>query len=256
MIDVNVSLSRWPFRRLPLDDPAALVAGLKRLGVAQAWAGSFDGLLHRDAAAVNLRLADDCRTHGAGFLVPFGTVNPTLPDWSEDVRRCHEVHRMPGIRLHPNYHGYKLDDPRFAALLDEAAGRSLLVQVVAAMEDVRTQHPLVRVPPVDLAPLEALIVRRTSLKIILLNAMPRPADGFLKRLIATGRVWVDTAMLEGVAAIERAVEAIGPGHLVVGSNAPFFCAEAAPAKLRESDLSEVDRAAITGDNARLLLKAR
>ena len=28
MIDVNVSLSRWPFRRLPLDEPAALVAAL------------------------------------------------------------------------------------------------------------------------------------------------------------------------------------------------------------------------------------
>jgi predicted TIM-barrel fold metal-dependent hydrolase len=253
MIDVNVSLARWPFRRLPLDEPAALVAALKRLGVTQAWAGSFDGLLHRDVAAVNLRLADDCRTHGDGFLIPFGTVNPTLPDWREDVRRCHEAHRMPGIRLHPNYHGYGLDDPRVAVLLDEAAARSLVVQVVAAVEDARTQHPLLRVAPVDLTPLEALVKRLRSPKIVLLNALTRPADALVKRLVTTGRVWVDTAMLEGVAAIEHAVVAIDPAHLVIGSHAPFFAPDAAPLKLRESDLAEADRTTIAEGNARSLL---
>src|SRR5262249_34048486 len=42
-VDVNVNLSRWPFRRLKGDEPAELVAKLRSQNVVQAWAGSLDG---------------------------------------------------------------------------------------------------------------------------------------------------------------------------------------------------------------------
>src|SRR5215510_3539023 len=99
IIDTNVNLSRWPFRRLAGDQPADLVARLRKQNVTQAWAGSFDGIFHRDISAANTRLTQDCRTYGQGFLLPFGSVNPKLPDWQEDLRRCHEDHNMVGIRL-------------------------------------------------------------------------------------------------------------------------------------------------------------
>jgi predicted TIM-barrel fold metal-dependent hydrolase len=240
VIDVNVHLHRWPFRRLAGDDPATLVRMLREKGVTQAWAGSFDGLLQHDLSAVNARLAADCKEHGSDFLVPFGSINPALPGWQEDLRRCHEVHAMRGIRLHANYHGYRLSDPACVQLMEAAARRKMMVQVVVAMEDERTQHPLLHVPPADIAQLP----RIAGLRTVVLNA-GKPARGI--------NAHFDFAMVEGVGAVAKVASEITPQRLLFGSHFPFFYFEAAALKVKEAGLKESDARAITEENARVLL---
>lgn len=248
IVDVNVNLSRWPFRRLKGDEPSELVAMLQQRGVTQAWAGSFDGLLHKDIAGVNERLAADCRRWGGKTLMAFGTVNPKLPDWEEDLRRCAEVHLMPGIRLHPNYHGYALDDPDFARLLKLAAERRMVVQLALKMEDDRVQHPLLRVPPVDASALPALLAGIPGLRLMILNGpgpLPREA---VSKLGAAG-VYFDIAMLEGITGVARLGEQIPMERICFGSHFPFFTWEAARLKVVESGLEPAPEAAVLGRNA-------
>ncbi len=252
-VDVNVYLSRWPMRRYPNDQPAALVACLREHGVVQAWAGTFEGLLHKDLAGANARLAEECRQHGPGLLVPIGSVNPLLPDWPEDLRRCVEVHRMPGIRLHPNYHGYGLDHPEFARLLGLAAERGLVVQLVVIMEDERMMHPLMRVPPVDVAPLAAMVKRFADLRLVLVNAMRTVREAALAALVRAGQVYVEIAMLEGVGGLERLAAALPAERILFGSFSPMFYFEAAAGKLQESELPAHQRRAIAAENAKALL---
>ncbi len=275
IIDVNINLSRWPCRRLPHDETASLVENLRGHGVVEAWAGSFDALLHKDLAAVNSRLAHECHTHTSIRLIPFGSVNPLLPDWEEDLRRCVEQHRMPGIRLHPNYHGYKLDHPAFARLLKLTAERHLLVALAVIMEDERTMHPLLRVPSVNLDPLTALVKQTPVLRLILLNALgnlPQPLSSpglggkgrgeggsrgeALVTLLRSGKVYVEIAMLERVAGVANLLNEVPLERVLFGSHAPFFYFESALLKLKESALSAEQLKALQEENARRLIASR
>lgn len=256
VIDVNVSLHRWPTRRLRFDDTPSLVAKLRRQGVVQAWAGSFDGLFHKDLAAVNARLAEECRRHGRGLLLPFGSINPKLPDWEEEARRCAEVHGMSGLRLHPNYHGYPLDDPALARLLRLAAARRLIVQIALAMEDERMMHPLLRVEPVDTTPLAEVVRQAPGLRLVLLNAPGAVRGEGLLRLLNAGDIYVEIAMLEGVGGVGNLLQQVPVDRVLFGSHAPWFYFESSLLKLLESPLSEDQRRAIRFDNALRLSGAR
>lgn len=253
-IDVNATLGRWPLRRVPLDEPDDLVTRLRRLGGFQAWVTDFDALLHKDLGGVNARLAADCRRHGRGFLLPFGSINPLHPDAGEELRRCDEVHRMPGLRLFPNYHGYPLDHPGFVRLLESAAGRGLIVQIALTQEDERMMHPLLRVEPVDTSPLAALVRRLPHLRLVLINALRTLRAKPLLDLIAAGNVSVDIAMLEGLGGLATLLGQVPASRILFGSHAPLFHPEAAVLKLCESAPAPADLAALCRDNAQRLLQ--
>ncbi len=256
LVDVYVWLSRWPFRRLPGDETKQLIEKLKAGRVKTAWAGSFDGLFHRDMAAVNERLAAECRELGQGLLVPFGTVNPKLPDWEDDLRRCHEVHAMPGIRLAPAYHGYSLDDPALAKLLTEAARQRLLVELVVSLEDQRTQTTFGRVPQLDLAPLANLVKETPALRLVLLGAFHGSAKReVIERLAASGEVYFEIATLEGTGGIGRLIDWVTVDRILFGSSAPFFYFDSARLKLQESELAGRQLEQICSLNAWRLLRA-
>lgn len=251
-VDVNVTLGRWPFRRLPFDETPALVGKLRQQGVTAAWAGTFDGVFHHDLAAANARLAEDCRRQGRGWLRPFGSVNPKLPGWKRDLQQCAEVHRMAGIRLHPTYHGYGLDDAAFAQLLVLAGRHRLIVQIVADLEDERTQHPLARVPHANLQPLVPLLRAGTGARVVVLN-WARSASLPLAKQLAEAGACLDIATVENVGGVDNLVRQLSVNRVVFGSHAPLFYFESAALKLQESALTAETSWAIRAGNAMRLL---
>lgn len=244
--DTNISLFRWPFRRLPLDQTDLLVEKLRSLGISQAWAGSFEGLLHRDLAGVNRRLADACKSHPE--LRPIGSISPELPGWQDDLQQCFDEHNMPGIRLHPNYHGYTLDDPRFRRVLEQATAAGRFVQIAAAMEDTRTQHPMLRVPDVELAPLIGVMRQLPQARVQILNARLRGA--VLEDLAELDNVYFDTARVEGTDGVPELVRSVSASRVMLGTHAPFLIPEAALIRTHESGtLSQKDLRRVLAESA-------
>lgn len=246
LIDCNLHLGPHPTRALPeIDDPF-----LSKRDISEAWAGSFEALLHRDMSAVNDRLVKRCAP--SSRLHPVGSVNPRLPAWQADLRLCAEKHRMSMIRLYPNHHGYTLADDVFLRLLDEATKLKLRVQIVAQLEDQRTQSPLLQVPPVDLKPLAEAMKKVPESRVMVLNANVSMITTALR---GCTNVWVDIAMIEGVGGVENLLSTWPAEKLCFGSHAPFFYWESAALKMQESVLTDAQQTSIRSSNAKALLAA-
>jgi predicted TIM-barrel fold metal-dependent hydrolase len=251
LTDTHLYFGRWPFRTFPWSTEKEIKEGLIKRGVTQAWVASFEGILQRDLGKVNARLASQCR-EAPDLLLPVGSINPLLPDWQNDLRRCAEEHGMKVIRLHPNFHGYALTDPPFQQLMEASAARRLGVQIVAQMEDQRTQHPLLQVKPVDLKPLPDVIKRVPEARVMVLNAN---AVMLTTALAGADGLWLDFAMVEGVGGLEGLAASPLAKGLCFGSYAPVFYWEAARLKVQEAGLADVQMRRMMHENAAAFLAA-
>ena len=247
LTDCHVYLGSHPFRQLGAEIPREFIQRLTLCGVTEAWTGAFEGLLRRDVANLNRELAKACQN---SILRPCGTINLSLPDWQDDVKRCAEDHGMRVIRLHPNYHGYDLQALAFRQLLPLAAKHRLLVLLVVQMEDERTQNHQARVAPVDLKPLSGILQEMKESRIMLLNAN---AAMLLRHLQECPNVWLDFAMIEGVGGVENLLKTWPLERLVFGSFAPVFYWESARLKMQESALSLAQARALQSQSASALL---
>jgi hypothetical protein len=248
IIDCNISLGHWPFRFHRGQETSSIPAECSRLrdrGLTSGWAGSIEGIFQRDVVLANELHRDRCEEHSNGLLLPVFTINPALPSWEHDLSKCPVLHDFRVIRLHPNYHGYTLDDARFLKLLQVATDAKFLVQMVVQMEDQRTQHPLMQVKPVDLKPLSSVLKKVPTARVMVLNANRAMSMTALQDC----PVWLDFAMLEGVGGIESLLKDWPLEKLVFGSHAPLFYWESSKLKLQESELAEKELAAITHENA-------
>ena len=252
IIDTNLSLFQWPFRRLPLDNTKLLIEKMRALGITQGWAGSLETILHRDIGSVNRRLVSECAKYPE--LIPIGSINPTLPDWQGDLSQCINEYNTPGIRLYPGYHGYTLADRPFAQLLEKSTKAGLFVQIVITMEDSRTQHTRMRARDVGLAPLPKVMRGENGVCVQLLNLRPRSTQ--IDLLAKTPGVYVDTARVEGTDGVPIIVNKMPAGRVIFGTHAPLLIPEAALIRTHESSrLNEKAMRALLAGNAQVLLKA-
>lgn len=263
IVDTNINLFQWPFRRLKYSDTTSLVAKLRRHRVIEAWAGSFEALLHKDINGVNERLAAECRERGEGLLLPFGTVNLAWSDWEEDVRRCHEVFRMPGVRIYPGYQPFDFAHPDFRRLVAVTRERGLLLQIAFGMEDARVHHPVLTLGPITVAPLIETLKAEPQARVQLLHFSGNAQGTDLRQLMSQTSATIEFSRWEGNGAIGRMI-GTAPGssaarvpveRVLFGSHAPYFPLETAILKLIESPADAAQLHAMIQGNARRLLPA-
>jgi hypothetical protein len=228
LVDVNTYIGHWPFRRLRHNTAEALVRRLDAHDIDWAVVASIHGIFYKNVQPANEELSEETEPY-RDRLLPFATLNPNYPGWEEDLRRCTGDLGLRGLRLYPQYHGYRLTDPSSLELIDAATALGWAVQVPMRVVDRRQRHPwdvAADIPPADF---ETVFRRCPRTRWMVLNGSG--LDG--ARLPADVQFLIEISRLTAV--LQRTIPALlntaGPQHLAFGTGMPFKVADPALLKL-------------------------
>ncbi|MGI5868812.1 MAG: amidohydrolase family protein [Kiritimatiellia bacterium] len=183
-------------------------------------------------------------------LIPFGSIHPDGTDWADELKRLAAA-GIKGVKLHPEYQGFYVDDARMFPiyrLIDELG----LIVLFHAGADIGVPPPVHGAPEHFARVLDRLPHGRAILAH--LGGWKR-WDGVEKLLVGTHLVF-DTSFSRQFMPFDqmkRLVERHGADKFVMGSDSPWDDPQAAIDAVRELGVSPDEESAILGGNAARLL---
>lgn len=90
------------------------------------------------------RFAAEVNEKYKGKLISFGGIHPDSEDYKSELD-CIKKLGLPGIKLHPDYQGVMIDDPRYMKIIEYADSLDLMIMVHAGV-DIGLPDP-VHCPP-------------------------------------------------------------------------------------------------------------
>ena len=148
--------------------------------------GNFDAITRR-AMAVRAGAEGDA---AAKRIVQLGSINPKDPDYAAHVAQLKEL-GIPGIKLHPNYQGVRLDDPQLVPFFTAVRDAGLFVISHCGFDPGYVDEPSVAGPNEIAWLLKAV----PGLKFVAghlggeYDAPPHATD----QLLSFSNCWIDTA---------------------------------------------------------------
>lgn len=226
-IDVHAYIGHWPFRPLPGNTAGALVRRMDELGIDQAWVGHIHGIFYKNAQNANeelLRAIEPFRDR----LVPWAVLNPTYADWEHDIEVCVRDLDMRGIRLYPQYHGYRPGDNACMAIVNKARALGLPVAFTQRLVDERQQSWLDPSAPLKIDAIADAIAKAPEARYLILHAFPDTIPEERKDLFRNATVLFDTIYASGTPigvisaySLSKLTEVFGIERFAFGTASPF-----------------------------------
>jgi predicted TIM-barrel fold metal-dependent hydrolase len=186
-------------------------------------------------------------------IIPFGSVYPLAEDAVDELERMAGL-GLRGVKLHPEYQGFDVDDPRVRPLYRKM-GQLKLIVVFHAGQDMAYMPPCRCAPDMlqrAMEHLEGAQVVAAHWGGMLLG------ERVLAELKPAPNLYLDTSYSYGrvlVPVVKALIEAHGPEHILFGSDVPWSPIEDEVRFIESLSLPEAVRDAIFFGNARRLLSS-
>ncbi len=183
-------------------------------------------------------------------IIPFGSVHHESPDALDELERLKE-NGIKGVKLHPDYQGFFVDDPNLFPIYKKI-GELGLITVFHCGFDIGYPEP-VHCPPQKLAKVLPYFGDAPVVAAHFGGLCARPET--LEHLCGKN-VYLDTAYCYGMLTPRMAKELVdlhGADKILFGSDAPWNAPWQDIELVKCFGLSEEDEKAVLGENARKLL---
>ena len=252
--DVNAFLGRYPFRRAPGGSPQAVIEGMDRTGIAEAWISNLSAIFWRDPTEGNAVLYQAAEYQLRFKPVP--AIHPGLANWPAVLQEAVD-RKAPSLRSDPTYYALQPDgaEMRELAAACGAAGMPLLMAV--RLEDGRQRHPndvAAELPP---SAVRALLRVHPGVRLIITHA----DRDFIEQVhfgstpAEAARVLWDICWIWGPPEdhLQILLGTIGVERFTLGTGMPIRLPENVLAKLDLLDLSADDRTRLESGNLQAFL---
>lgn len=186
-------------------------------------------------------------------IIPFGSVYPLADDAVDELERMAGM-GLRGVKLHPEYQGYDVDDPRVRTLYRKI-GQLKLIVVFHAGQD------MAYMPPCRCAPdmLQRAMEHLDGAQVVAAHwGGLLMGDRVLTDLKPAPNLYLDTSYSHGrvlIPVVKALIETHGPDHILFGSDTPWSSIEAEVRLIESLGLPAAERDAILFQNAHRLLSS-
>ncbi len=193
---------------------------------------------------------DFCASIASDTVIPFGSVHPDAPDWEAEMERIASL-GLRGIKLHPDYQDFDMDEPRILPLFKKARDLGLCVTVHAGFDPLSPDHihctPKACRQVLDACP---------GLKLILAHMGGMRLWDEVERYLVGAPVWLDTACCAGAIdpiQLKRIIQSHGADKILFASDCPWSDPRREKAMLEALELPQAQLEEIfSGNICRLL----
>lgn len=223
----------------------ALLGSMDRAGIDQSWLCSIATAPEQFEAILKWSLSIR-----SDRIVPLASVHPDAPDPAAGVRRVAEA-GLPGIKMHPYYQRFEIDEPRMDAVWGAADEHGLIVLCHCGFDPA---FPRDRVAAPERV--ERVIGRFPGLRLIAAHFGGWEDWELTRRHVIGRRVWIDVSASLHLLGRDEAREMLlahPPDRILFGSDSPWMDQAETLAQLRALELPPALEWAILCENARALL---
>lgn len=192
-----------------------------------------------------------CNSHPG--LYALGSLNPESDCIAAEARRLADA-GIKGIKLHPDYMGFTVDDPSFDPIYEAAVDNGLFVAVHSGWDFISPE--LIHCTPERIV---KVLDRHPDLRLIAAHmGANRLWEDVERLLVGRKNLWLDTSLASAFgldpALAKRILENHDPKQLLFGSDFPWFTPDDTYKYIESLGLSDSLKRGIYYENALSLLE--